>query len=109
MEDRHIRYLLSRIKCGVCGQRYQDATIEFVGSFDEFSYFKITCQVCNTQAFVTAITQRDEGNTSEVITDFTLEEVKTSDTKTPVSTDDMLDIMNYLKGFDGNFIGIFSS
>jgi len=109
LEDRHIKYLLSRIKCGVCGQRYQDATIEFVGRFDEFSYFKITCQVCDTLAFVTAITQIDEGKTSDVITDLTLEEVKTSDFKIPVSADDRLDIMNYLKDFDGNFTGIFSS
>ena len=109
LEDSHIRYLLSRIKCGVCGQSYQSTTIEFVGSFDEFSYFQITCQVCKTQAFVTAIVQKDEGKATEVITDLTLEELKTSDFKIPVSADDMLDIMNYLKGFDGKFSEIFSS
>lgn len=108
LEDSHIRYLLSRIKCGVCGQRYQGAQVEFIGRFDELSYFQITCQVCKTQAFVTAIVQKDEENASEVITDLTLEELKISDFK-PVSTDDMLDIMNYLKGFDGNFSEIFSS
>jgi hypothetical protein len=109
LEDSHISYLLSRIKCSVCGQRYQSTTIEFIGSFDEFSYFQITCQVCKTQAFVTAVVQKDDGGTSEVITDLTLEELKTSDFKIPVSTDDMLDIINYLKGFDGNFSEIFSS
>jgi len=57
---------------------------------------------------VTAIVQRDEGKATEVITDLTLEELKTSDFKIPVSADDMLDIMNYLKGFDGNFSEIFS-
>jgi len=101
--------LLSRIKCNVCGQEYQSATIEFVGSFDEFSYFKITCQVCKTEAFVTAIVKKDEDNISEAITDLTLEEFKASDVKIPVTSDDMLDIMNYLKDFDGNFTEIFSS
>ncbi|MFC1979249.1 hypothetical protein ACFLVP_04605 [Chloroflexota bacterium] len=109
LEDRHIKHLLSRIKCGICGQRYNNAVIEFIGSFDEFSYFQITCEVCNSQAFVTAIIQKDEGKTSEVITDLTVEELNKSAIRNPVSADDMLDIMNYLKDFDGNFSEIFSS
>ena len=109
MEDRRIRYYLSRIKCSVCGQHYKSTKIEFLGSFDEYSFFQITCEVCSTQALVTAIVQKDEDKTSDVITDLTVEELKTSDTRSPVSTDDMLDMMNYLKDFDGNISEIFSS
>ncbi|MFC1906050.1 hypothetical protein ACFLWJ_01020 [Chloroflexota bacterium] len=109
MEDRRIRYFLSRIRCSLCGQHYRGAKIEFLGSFDEYSFFQVTCEVCLTQALVTAIIQKHEDKTLEVITDLTVEELRISDTKGPISTDDMLDIMNYLKDFDGNFSEIFSS
>jgi hypothetical protein len=107
LEDSHIKYLLSRIKCGVCGQRYENATIEFMGNFEEFSYFQITCQICKTQALVTAVVQKDED--SQKVTDVTVDELANSDNRTPISTDDLLDMMNYLKYFDGNFSELFPS
>jgi hypothetical protein len=107
MEDSHIKYLLSRIKCGMCGQRYQNAMIEFMGSFEEFSYFQITCQICKTQALVTAVVQKDKD--SQIVTDVTVDDLVNSDNRTPVSADDLLDMINYLKYFDGDFTEIFPS
>jgi len=107
MEDSHIKYLLSRIKCGVCGQRYQNAMIEFMGSFEEFSYFQITCQICKTQALVTAVVQKDKD--SQIVTDVTVDDLANSDNRIPVSADDLLDMINYLKYFDGDFSEIFPS
>jgi hypothetical protein len=108
LRDKYIRHLISKIKCNVCGQHFDGATVEHLGTFDEYSYYQLTCSVCGAQAMVTAIMQKDgEGNT-EVITDLSVEELSKSTSRGPVSTDDMLDMINYLKNFDGNFSGIFS-
>jgi len=107
LEDSHIKYLLSRIKCGVCGQLYQTATIECMDSFEEFSYFQITCEICKTQALVTVVTQR--GSDSEIVTDVTVDGQVNPDNGVPVSANDLLDMINYLKYFDGDFSEIFPS
>ena len=108
MQDKYIRHLISKIKCKVCGQHFDGAAVEHLGTFDEYSYYQLTCGVCGAQAMLTAIMQKDGDNNAEVITDMNVEELNNSSIRVPVSTDDMLDMMNYLKNFDGDFSELFS-
>ena len=103
MDDKFIKKLLSNMKCGVCGRRYEPGNISVLGHRQDLWFISVFCSSCESQGLVAAVVK--EGKLPEVITDLTEEEQ--SQFSTAVSSDDLIDMHAFLKEFDGDFSTLF--
>lgn len=105
MEESLIKRLIASIKCGSCGQHYEEDNIDVIEHSDELWFLRVLCSSCHVKSLVAAIIREDEK--VEVITDLTeVERAKFKDMD-GVRVDDVLDMHNFLRDFDGNFPGLF--
>ena len=106
MENNIIKRLLTSIKCSSCGQHYEGDNIDILGHQEDLWFLRVFCPSCYTQCLVIAIIK--EGEAPEVITDLTKAELdRLRDVGAPTA-DDMLDMHNFLKAFDGDFSRLFT-
>ena len=105
MQERFIKQLISMIKCGVCGQRYQVANVDILGHYGELWFTNVFCSACGSQALVAVVIK--EGTPTVVVTDLTEKEYAEFLDSNPVGMDDVLDIHNFLKDFGGDFWQLF--
>ena len=106
MEESLIKKLVASVKCSVCQQRYKVGNIDVLGHENDLWFLRVSCPACDTQYLVAAIIREDR--VTEVITDLTeteLDRFRNMDRLTP---DDVLDMHNFLKNFDGAFSQLFS-
>ena len=100
MEERLIKKLMASMKCESCGQHYEVYNIDVLGHREELWFLRVHCSACHTQCLVAAIVK--ESKISEVVTD--LSEIELDEFKNNViEIDDVLNMHNFLKDFDGNF------
>ena len=100
MEERLIKRLMASMKCESCGQHYEVYNIDVLGHREDLWFLRVHCSACHTQCLVAAIVK--EIRMSEVVTDlseFELYEFKDN----VIEIDDVLNMHNFLKDFDGNF------
>ena len=105
MEENLIKRLISSIKCGSCGQHYEEDHIDIIEHSDELWFIRVFCSSCRVKSLVAAIIREDEK--AEVITDLTEEELDKFRRVDGVGADDMLDMHNFLKEFKGDFPRLF--
>ena len=106
MNERFIRKLMSTIKCGVCGENYETSSIEILGHQDNTWFLNASCPACHSRALVAAILNDDK--LLDTVTDLSEAELTTLSETNTISADDILDVHNYLNGFDGDFINLFN-
>ena len=100
MEERLIKRLMASMKCESCGQHYEVYNIDVLGHREDLWFLRVHCSACHTQCLVAAIVK--ESRMSEVVTD--LGEIELDEFKDNViEIDDVLNMHNFLKDFDGNF------
>jgi hypothetical protein len=100
MEERLIKRLMASMKCESCGQHYEVYNVDVLGHREDLWFLRVHCSACHTQCLVAAIVK--ESRMSEVVTDlseFELDEFKDN----VIEIDDVLNMHNFLKDFDGNF------
>ena len=106
MDKSFIKKLMTSIKCGACGQQYDGDNINVLAHEDYVWFLRASCPACHTKCLIVALIK--EGETPEVITDLTEAELdKLRDVGAP-TPDDMLDMHNFLKAFDGDFSQLFT-
>lgn len=105
MQDRFVKRLIASIKCAVCGQRYEVANINILGHQQDLWFLRVFCPGCRTQGLVAAVIK--EERKGETLSELTPEERRHFFRSEPVSVDDMLDMHNFLKSFDGDFEELF--
>lgn len=91
---------MSSIKCAVCGQQYEAHDVALLGQEEEFWFLRMSCPICHTECLV-AIATAEDGE-PELFTD--LNELEG---RLRVTADDTLNMHNFLKDFDGDFIQLF--
>jgi len=106
VEEGLIKRLMASIKCGVCGQRYEVDNINVLGHHEDLWFLSALCPACHARCLVAAVIR--EGRVPEVTTDLTEAELDRFKNMSRVTTDDVLDMHNLLKGFDGDFSRLFS-
>jgi len=100
MEERLIKRLMASMKCESCGQHYEVYNIDVLGHREDLWFLRVHCSACHTQCLVAAIVK--ESRMSEAVTD--LSEIELDEFKDNViEIDDVLNMHNFLKDFDGNF------
>ncbi len=105
MEESLIKKLIASIKCGVCGQHYEEDNIEVIEHSEELWFLRVFCSSCHVKCLVAAIIREDEK--AEVITDLTEAELDKFKEGDGVRVDDLLDMHNFLRDFDGDFPRLF--
>ena len=106
MEEGLIKKLLASIKCGVCGQRYELDNINVLSHDQDLWFLSANCSACHTRCLIDAIVK--EGKVPEVITDLTEAELGRFKKVGKLTADDVLEMHNFLKNFDGDFSQLFS-
>jgi len=105
MDDSLIKKLISSIKCGSCGQHYEEARIDVIEHSEELWFLKVVCASCHVGCLVAAIIRED--SKPEIITDLTEAELDRFKDMSGVGEDDLLEMHNFLKEFDGDFPRLF--
>jgi hypothetical protein len=105
MEEGLIKRLIASIKCGSCGQHYQEDHIDIIEHSDELWFLKVFCSSCHVRCLVAAIIREDKK--PEIITDLTREELEKFKDMNGVREDDLLELHNFLKDFHGDLSSLF--
>jgi hypothetical protein len=106
MKENVIKRVMTSMKCGACGQRYESANVSVLGRQEDLWFLKVFCSTCHTQYLVAAVIK--EGRAPEVITDLTGAEVNKFKNAGRLTADEVLDMHNFLETFDGDFSRLFS-
>ena len=106
MEESLIKKLVASVKCSVCQQRYKAGNIDVLGHEDDLWFLRVSCPACNTQYLVAAIIREDR--VTKVVTDLTEAELDRFRNMDKLTPDDVLDMHNFLRDFDGDFPRFFS-
>lgn len=104
MEERLVKKLMTSMKCDACGQHYEVHNIHVLGHREDLWFLRVFCATCHTQALVAAMVR--ESSASNAVAGFV--EAEMSKLRDDVVTaDDVLDMHEFLKGFDGDFRQLF--
>ncbi len=106
MHDQFLRRLISTIKCSVCGQRYKADNVNVLGHQEDLWFLGVYCLSCRSHGLVAAVVK--EGKLPEIVTDLTETEKTESRSNESVHINDVLDMHNFLKSFDGDFLLLFT-
>ena len=106
MRESFLKRLFSKVECGICGQRYDMSNIKMIDQEDGLWVLSVYCNSCRTQGLIAAVVQ--DGTIAEVITDFTEDEYDRFTDGEVVGIDDVLDVHNLLKDFEGDIASLFS-
>jgi hypothetical protein len=104
-EYEFVRHLLDNIRCVVCSEEYDEADVSIMGQQEELWMLMVSCQHCGTQGIILAIVREDEE--IDFITDLTPEELERVHELPPITGDDVLDIHQFLRDFDGDVRELF--
>lgn len=105
MEENLVKRLMASIKCNICGQRYEVDDISIIGHEDDLWFLGVFCAACHTRYLVAAEIKEDI--VSKVITDLNEAEPDSVGKVAGLTGDDVLDMHNFLKEFDGDFSRLF--
>ena len=100
MDERFIKDLISTMKCGVCGRRYETANVDILGHRDDLWFLSVFCPQCHTQGLMAATIKKCKA--SEIVTDLTDEEYLRFANNPPVEADEVLEMYEFLENFKGN-------
>jgi len=106
MDHGFIKRLVATIKCGVCGQHYEGDNMKVLGHRDDLWFLSVFCPACRSQGLVAAVIKK--GELPLPITDLNETEQVKFRGLGPVSGDELLDIHEFLKDFDGDFSRLLS-
>ena len=106
VEENLIRRLIASTKCSVCGQHYEPDNISILGHQEELWFLRVSCSACHTQYLVAAIIKEDR--MPELVIDLTEAELDRFRNMDVPAADEMLDMHNFLKNFNGDFSWLFS-
>ena len=106
MEEELVKRLMASIKCAVCGRRYEEGNINALGHHDDLWFLSAFCPACHTRCLVAAVIREDKA--PELVTDLTEVELSRFKDRDVITADEMLDIHNFLKSFNGNASQLFS-
>jgi hypothetical protein len=105
VKENVIKRVMTSLKCGVCQQRYEPDNVTVLGHEEDLWFLRVFCPACHTQYLVAVVIK--EGKTPEVITDLTEAELDKFNNTVGLTADEVLDMHNFLKDFDGDFPRLF--
>jgi len=99
-KHRFIKYLIANIKCAICEEYYEQEDVRVVSHQEGLWVMTVTCENCHTQGLIFAMVK--EGEVPEIISELTPSEWAIFEKMPQISTDDVLDIHELLRDFEGD-------
>jgi C4-type Zn-finger protein len=99
-----VKHLIASIPCAVCQHSYETDDVHIIDHYDEIWVTAVECSHCGTKGLVFAMIKEEE---PEIISDLMSQEWTRFREMPRIDADDLLDIHEFLKDFDGDFIGLF--
>jgi hypothetical protein len=99
-----IKHLITNIKCAVCQSHYETEDIHIIDHRDDLWVMAVSCGQCHTRGLIFAIIKETEE--SESIAELTPEEWIKFREMSQVDADDVLDMHEFLRDFDGDFVSL---
>ncbi len=108
MNFQDLRIIVGQIKknvtCPKCKAHYTDEDIEIIGALaDEQHFFHASCEKCETESVIN-VTLHFDGNDMMLPN---LKKLGSAPRMGHISSNEVLDMHNFLKQFDGDFDKIF--
>lgn len=106
MEERIVKKLMSTVKCNQCGQAYQFEDVQVLGNHHELWFFNVYCPSCRSQYFIAANVTSDK---TSIVSDLTSSDLARLQKANPLTSDDVLDMHEHLKNYQGDIRRLFST
>jgi len=104
-EKREIlRHLVASIPCAVCQHHYEAGDVRIVDRRNDIWIVAVRCNHCGSKGLILAMVREEK---IEIATDLTPEEWTRFQEMSPINADDLLDVHEFLKDFNGDFISLF--
>lgn len=98
--------LKKSISCHKCGKKYNDEDLELIGGVgDMHTFFHAECSKCETQSMIDVSLSCEHQD----IHPESLPKLGTSPRMGNIQPDEVLDICNFLKEFEGDFVSLFKT
>jgi|SRR5579872_4067459 len=105
-QERLLKKLVSSFRCPVCRCGFDDKQVRVAARHEELWIVSVRCGRCrNQQVFWVAL---KPDNTETILRDVSDAEEEIFATMEPVTGDDVLDMHEFLRRFDGNFKQLFT-
>ncbi len=106
MEEGLLKKLMATVKCGVCGRSYDTENVDVVGHEEDLWFLKAFCPSCHTECLVAAVVKKEKA--PKIPNDLTQTEFRRFANEHGPTADDLLDMHNFLKDFNGDFSQLFN-
>lgn len=115
-----IKNIQMMIKCPSCGSSYKKENINFLGQMGQAVLVQLNCYICKMPVMATIVIQASgklpsfkdvEELSKNLPSSFSLNKKKEKDNITrdkPVTSDEILELHEFLEDFDGNFKSLFN-
>lgn len=98
-----VEQLKSNVSCPKCSSCYHDQNIDLVGAInDDHCVFLVDCPHCESESFINVCLETEE---MEHISNFP--QMEEDEAPAGITTNDILDMHNFLKDFKGDFRSLF--
>lgn len=95
-----IKHLKKFFRCPSCDQEYNNSNINIVGASPDQAIFHLHCKKCQNNIVLSTLVQK---NRKQRKIEHHTHDKSESKSGAAVSEDEVLDMHNFLKKFDGNF------
>jgi hypothetical protein len=106
IEEHLIKTLLSSIKCSICGQSYEPEGIKIVAQKSDLWFIKVDCIACQSRALVAVKIDEERIKPKS---DLSIYEQEHFADCSKLSTDDFLEMHQFLNTFNGDFKALFNT
>jgi uncharacterized protein YkuJ len=94
-------------QCAKCKHNYSLDDARVIERQGELWVLSVRCSHCETQAFVAAVVDGDAAEIDDIDQAEVAVEIVEDEIAEPVTTDDVLDLHEFLDDFDGDFQALF--
>jgi len=103
--ERHelVKHLVASIPCAICQHCNAPDNVHVVDHRGEIWVMVVKCSHCGTKGLVFAMIKEEE---PEVVADLTSQEWARFREMPEINTDDVLDVHEFLRDFDGDFVSL---
>ena len=106
-KQRMILRLVARLQCVECGRFYAPGDVALIHRWKDLWVLSTKCQHCDETSHVLVFMRLDAD--PDPLKDLTVEEAQVADQWPAITADDVMDVHNFLSGFDGDFESLFGS
>lgn len=98
-----VKAIRQMVKCPSCHSTFSEQDVEMVAGVGPSYFVRMTCGVCNVSVMASLMQVGQNEISGEINAEMSGFENTNSE---PVSSDDVIEVHQFLRDFDGNFRGI---